>query len=1192
MTLINLHRPVQGGEALLRPHLFPGRSMGEVEFDRRQVYADARLAPLATVSTPGILRGLRVETGSGAAAGEEAGEGLRVDPGLAISGNGTLLGLYQPLNESWSTLVTDFVAAHPGETTKGIYYLTLNRSSHVIDATQEIDACQRFDLDRLRDTSHVVIGTLRLRKLAVTDNSVLDRRRFENLVAAMHADGAFLRTMRNAVPVGLVGIDGARRVRWFSQTAGRYLSETHAGYRVLARLLREAFDEASQRFAAGDGNAGETLIQYFTRTVKIDFLPAAGELPPTLLRDIDTRAVSVGWLPAHLRLDMVPVPDSAVPELLDRHIGRRVTDLRRTASGEHLRLLLAVDDDAYARDLFDIPSPDKVLSESFYRHHMSAHSAWRRWSEEFAQLYQVHPEADMGKLGPAEIDPPRAADPPIRPDRFYARLISAAHAEHGIPEGEMPPAPYRKVPPNAPTDYNDWLVVNEEGERVPPPPALPNAHGLVIQAAIAEEELERLDNRIRAIRERLEKTRDFLLLQRQQLDSQTVSLASLAGGIAGDGSGLKVARTLPFGRLKVAEAVPASAAPDGRPDGGAAAAGGALGSSIPFTAAFGPASDWGAATPTGTPTGGEKAPMSTGIASMAPGFSGFSAMRLSVPHKPQQASAFELALNTIRLDRLAEIPKISIAAPAFDYKIKRFGVMEHIRPELNEYRSAYRGINDLLDTLDTLFTATEARALRKILFVFGTLTAPDDIEAKANDDQRVSAHYEALFNAGKLLTKHISFMEQRHSRLEIRYDRMLRLRILKEAQIAKLSARIVVVRDRLDALDARRVEQLGDYGVAQRLVDEDLRRVLAETRERARILTQEVRGLYFVRTRSAEVSLALADPLELRYATGADAVPGCDWETDPDLPDELAEFFDAVLEVPVDNWAVLRPLQVKLPPLRRIETAFTVRKERLRVRQSVRTADSAGKVGQRLYPLTVQSRSLIASWSAMRLPPASLSALEFAGKTAQVLSLEDVLSTGSGELRRSAEELRLGLEQAVACLVKQLNLVPPSIRLQWSELAESDRLIVDDVSRWPGLERAGREEFAAARTILELVAWWFRRLVEDASAEAKAALRNMIRAVVIFTALGDPNEMVRGRVRTPPRRFAVGEILKLDLERAVRPGTLLQLFDRQQQGIAVLRADDRDSSGTRASIVSLTRPDVAVTSEFTVLGGKAGRLVR
>jgi hypothetical protein len=103
------------------------------------------------------------------------------------------------------------------------------------------------------------------------------------------------------------------------------------------------------------------------------------------------------------------------------------------------------------------------------------------------------------------------------------------------------PYPYSKGLPSAPAFYTGWLLSG-----APPSVEVPAEDGMVIRYAVGQADMEELDNEIRAIRARLEKTRDYLMLQRQQLDSQTVSLASLAGGVAGDGSGLQVARWLPF----------------------------------------------------------------------------------------------------------------------------------------------------------------------------------------------------------------------------------------------------------------------------------------------------------------------------------------------------------------------------------------------------------------------------------------------------------------------------------------------------------------------------------------------------------------------------------------------------------------------------------------------------------------------
>ncbi|MDV7393536.1 hypothetical protein RZS08_19330, partial [Arthrospira platensis SPKY1] len=119
----------------------------------------------------------------------------------------------------------------------------------------------------------------------------------------------------------------------------------------------------------------------------------------------------------------------------------------------------------------------------------------------------------------------------------------------------------------------------------------------------------------------------------------------------------------------------------------------------------------------------------------------------------------------------------------------------------------------------------------------------------------------------------------------------------------------------------------------------------------------------------------------------------------------------------------------------------------------------------------------------------------------------------------------------------RLGRISPSLRLQWAQLAEHDRLAVERVGHWPGLERAEREDFDATRSVAELVAWWFRQVSPKASGDARAAMRNMVRAVLIHAALGNPQALISGRVRVPPRAAAPGERLRVTLDGRPAPGT-------------------------------------------------------
>lgn len=75
-----------------------------------QAYADERVAPLLTTARPGILRGLQVDLPPRRleVAGV-IGEGFVVRPGLAVSGDGSPLGLFDEVRATWRALLESWL---------------------------------------------------------------------------------------------------------------------------------------------------------------------------------------------------------------------------------------------------------------------------------------------------------------------------------------------------------------------------------------------------------------------------------------------------------------------------------------------------------------------------------------------------------------------------------------------------------------------------------------------------------------------------------------------------------------------------------------------------------------------------------------------------------------------------------------------------------------------------------------------------------------------------------------------------------------------------------------------------------------------------------------------------------------------------------------------------------------------------
>lgn len=1220
MSMIMLHHPVASSPELRRVHMFAGRHLGEQEFDREQAYADARLAPLLQQRPAGIVQGLELQLGPNGI--QEPG--FNVSNGLALAGNGQAVGLAYPLHVLWRDLIDAYLAASGVADVVGVYYLLLTRSEREIDAPG-VDVCQRLDWDPSRDTRRVLAGRLVLQRLNVSADAVdnWQHERIQNWIVADRVDGKFLAQLGLAVPLALLAIERVPadadeqsypyRLKWLAPESGRYEAVPNAGYRVLLNQTVVAMREVMQAAAAPDNEL--PLAQFLQDHLHLDFLPAAGQLPLSWLQNPQTPTPSLLWLPSHLGVDMIPVPEEAVGELLNRHIARRVIDLRQPA-GDKIRLLLAVNEPDYRADLLDIPATDAVLQSDIFRFYQRAYDAWRKWREQFDVLYFVEPsntaplndeiaEIERRVLDPAQfkhLDLPKPELPPLAPPLFFDGLIARAAAALQDPASPGTPYPYSEGPPDPPNFYSQWLVGGH-----PPAPATPSDDGLLVQYAVALTDLEAIENQIRALRSRLEKSRDFMLLQRQQLDSQTVALAALAGGVAGDGTGLQVARWLPYAKLNatsIEETPEAGNTPQAavavEPKPAFVMAGGRTASKSVNTSALGNSLL-------------NKALLSTATAGKT---------NVLLKSRPQTFSAFELGINKSRLEMLAQLSKEAVSKPAFQAKEYRFGVIDHINPEINEYAKAYYGMKELLSTLTDLFDRTDAARLRKQLVKIGEVeegeTLPNDpfqrpnklerpdildklAERDATDPRtkqlntekysllRTQYRYHALFKAGKILTQWIAVFEPRYNNLERSLQAKLREQANKLAQIEKLAGLIRVARETLESLDRFRIEQLGDYGVAQRLADEDWRKVFALNKERHRILTTGVLGLYYVRVRGTPVSAALADPLALRHGAAKDIVPGCDGDDEVGLPAVLQAFFATVCEIPMDDWTALQGLQAKLPAFQQFDYLERLRQARFQARPAKLQAQGSDTLQARLQTVHLQNQAVMQQWAAFKLPVFAFSSVKTQAEAAKVLSLED-LAAGNGASRKPAQVLREQLEHCLACLLENLNRLSPSLRLQWGQLAEDDRIKVEDVAWWPGMERAEAQDFNAARTVSELIAWWFRQLASEASASSRSAMRNMIRAALIQASLGDPQEIIRGNVHVPPRLAAIGERLQVKLNRAPQPGTQLQLLDVSQRVVALLAVEDHGPQSTQVKIIDLVPGGLTIDSRFSVVSNKSTRL--
>jgi len=1163
MAYIRLRQPAQVSLAHRRLHLFAGRHLGEEEFDRIQAYVDARLAPLLRASEPGIVYGLEVDLRHIG----ELGEGFVVRPGLAVNGLGQNVGLYLPLRQTWQGLIDDYLSPPLTTSPRGVYQLVLRRALSRVSEADTVEPCQRAEPDPRRDRRWETVGTVTLQRLAVTP-AVLDwpKERIANYVAA----GRLGKPLGETIPLGLLMIDevaGQPQVVWFDPWPVRRPAVTDGGHLALFNQVSHAFaDKVSELSAL----SGPELVAALTTQLQLMYLPGAGPLPVELLQQpaaLPPGMPQLTWFHAGIAADMVPVRESAVSSVLAREFASGPIDLD-AGSHEQIRLLLAVADGDYRPDLLDKPQADRQLEDDVYRYAMTAHMGWVDWHSQFNALFHVAQNISRTADEQAVIDGlklPAPVDAPQAPDAFFQGLIDREMQERQTENMEALPLPYRDGIPLAPEAYQQWL---EQNDGVRPAPTVPQGDGLAARYELCKLAIQDLEEDINDTRSKLEKSRDYLLLQRQQLDARTVSFAALAGGVAGDGSGLKLARWLPYTELV------ASAVPPANPGTGGAG-GDPPTNPDPIIKTTAARASYSYVAP------------QAGAYYMAPSATQGAAEQLAVTNRyAQVASGYQLAgteygLKLDKLDIAGAASSAPVSDPSFEVQTKQFGVLGHVEPEAAEFQGAFNGITVLRDTIDDIFDAADADSLKKQVDALGT---PEDPSGLDDTNKR----YEGLFKNARLLVKQINLFDNRRHALERQLRSLARQLAKKREELLELSDDIIAGRRELNTLNGTRLERMGDYTVTQGLADEEWQRVEKVFLDRERVLTN-LRGLYYVKVRGVSLGASLADPLPLRFGTDEDVVPGCDWTDSVDVPADLETFMDAVLEVPVAHWRSLAPLIYLLPTRARLQRLYDLRKARVTAYQSKGAQPLVNAaLAQRLAGIVVQTRTVLYDFSRQPLTfQASTKQVQSAG--AQVLSLQDVLTGRAGLLRVRAERLRGRLEQAVVCMLERLGELPPSVRLQWAQLAEDDALAVDNAERWPGLERAERQQFNSVRTLVELVDWWSRQLASTASSGSRSALRNLIRAALIVSAHGDPTEIVHGTVRTPPLRLRIGEVMRVSLNREALPGTRLNLLDTQQRVVGQLRVDDNDDQGAVTSVVSVQRTDITVDTRFAVVAPRLRR---
>lgn len=518
---IHLDSVELGGGEPQRLNLFPGRHLGERDFDLLQAYADDRLAPLLTHVFPGIVAGLEASLDA-----DDPALRIHVRPGNAVGGDGRPLRLHFPLDETWEQLLEYAEKDADGPLANGIYFLHLEREVELADADAEQAACRRAEPDPTRDRRLDTVCLLNLR--FVTGHAgllALPRDRAANRLGARFLEESPFDAVNGGVPLALVKVQKRKPV-WFEAVAGRFAATAQGPYLAFLAHAGQVMARFSHDLAMKGGKLDDTLS--LAEQIGLDYLPAAGPLPAELLRDVGGENPNLAFAPGDLQVDLIPVPADTVSAVVERELPRGVVDLAG-GRGDRLRLLLAVDDPDYRPDLMNLPRPDAKLESELLERGNAAIAAWNAWKIQWLALFQG--------LSAAQRDSYNAPALPADETAYLGALTARAGIDQAVAQREKA----LKTGETLPHPYSDWKAHPRLGAQSVSP-ATSGDNGLYRRRQDLASLIDALEGELEENFSLINALNDFLGLQRQHLDAITVSFSSLAGGVPGDGSGMNLIR--------------------------------------------------------------------------------------------------------------------------------------------------------------------------------------------------------------------------------------------------------------------------------------------------------------------------------------------------------------------------------------------------------------------------------------------------------------------------------------------------------------------------------------------------------------------------------------------------------------------------------------------------------------------------
>jgi len=504
-----------------RLNFFPDRPLGDDEFDRMQAWSDARLAALeGSLQQPGILDGLQCRLHQ-----QEALQVIQLLPGRGLGRDHQLYALQQTLEQDWETLRDEYLAnpETANSALNGLYLVVLDADFFHLDVMPNQKPCQRDELDRIRDA--------RIQRGLVLSLSAIDPALWNPLevdnhpaLAANRLLGLLIKNPQlfpdfRGVSVALIGVRN-NQLLWLDNTAAAFESDD----KPVHRQLREHFHTSIENSIVNGLAAGQTPLQAM-HDLRFAWLPAAAELPAFLLEN--PASVSplpdLKWFPVGADEELQVISESSLPVIMQSNLERAATGFDAVA-GDFYRIGLVVSDELYRPDLLQLPQLEQEMVELLHRKGRDSENATAE-----AQIIWDKLAAGFDPVAHPEIA--SVPDRPQTPQSATQILNLLGNKEWQAKSANATlTAPYTSSWPSPPTDLAGQVSVpTDPGE------------GLLAKFSAEIAKQEKLSEMLEDIDDLLEMLEQEKKQQRGLVDVLTIDLARIAGGVPGDGSGIKIA---------------------------------------------------------------------------------------------------------------------------------------------------------------------------------------------------------------------------------------------------------------------------------------------------------------------------------------------------------------------------------------------------------------------------------------------------------------------------------------------------------------------------------------------------------------------------------------------------------------------------------------------------------------------------